>query len=481
MAGFVRVHHLQFAGRMSIYAGILLTFGLLPLYYRFSLNAPPPLLFANLYVSYFLLILPMLWSILAWLAAGLPGFAELRRDRLRSVFALALLCLSLWGFASQGWAFQRINYPEIGETAALQLGITALFVVVLLCAAPPAQFVVGAVVIGLVWNSGITIAQALNQGWLGLWFLDELHFDASRPGVSLLQAGGLRFIRPYGLLPHPNMLAGMLLIGMLAAAAWLLSARRWLRWSGTLILPVSFYALLVTFSRGAWLGLAAGGLAVLPLLRVDFRRPAVRRHLALAALLLGLVGGIFFFQYAPFLASRAGANSESIELRSVSDRIVFIDFAQRSIAERPLLGVGIGNFPWRTSYYLVETFYDLRGDNVHHVMLSAWAELGIVGFVLVIAALIVGIETALQQIKCGCRHIDERAAKIGLFAGVMALIVVGLFDHYPWTILHFQAAWWGSLAVVMRDTAPSRAAFRDERQVDDDSRERKFADADASL
>ncbi|MFN8564166.1 MAG: hypothetical protein U0703_21690 [Anaerolineae bacterium] len=35
----------------------------------------------------------------------------------------------------------------------------------------------------------------------------------------------------------------------------------------------------------------------------------------------------------------------SVELRSVSDRIVFMDFAFRSIVERPILGVGIGNFP----------------------------------------------------------------------------------------------------------------------------------------
>jgi hypothetical protein len=37
-----------------------------------------------------------------------------------------------------------------------------------------------------------------------------------------------------------------------------------------------------------------------------------------------------------------------------------------------------------------------------------------------------------------------------LLASVVALAVGGLFDHYPWTMLHFQVAWWGCLAGALR-------------------------------
>jgi putative inorganic carbon (HCO3(-)) transporter len=264
-----------------------------------------------------------------------------------------------------------------------------------------------------------------------------------------LYAGNDYFARPYGFMPHPNILAGLMIVGILAASTWLLAARRWLRWGATILVPLGFGALLLTFSRSAWIGLVAGGIAILPLLRHDLRRRETRLHLGITIGLMIAVGVIFMLTYRPFLAARSGTSIESVELRSVSDRLVFMDFAFQSITERTLLGVGVGNFPWRTSYYIAETFYDLRGDNVHHVTLSAWAELGLVGYTLVVVALVSGIETALQRIKSmRGNHHAERAARTGLLGVVLAFVTIGLFDHYPWTLLHFQVVWWGSLALA---------------------------------
>src|SRR5690606_2703061 len=107
---------------------------------------------------------------------------------------------------------------------------------------------------------------------------------------------------------------------------------------------------------------------------------------------------------------------------------------------------------WRTSYYLVETFYELRGDNVHHVYQSAWAELGVVGFGLLLIALAAGLEAALRAARVnaagGTSSLDNKTSRAALLAIVLALIIIGLFDHYPWTILHFQMLWWGALATA---------------------------------
>lgn len=441
--------------RLPVQAGALLVFALLPLWDRFPRAEPAPLLLPNLNVSYYVLLLPMLWTIAAWLLAGLPGFTALRRDPVRRVWALALLLLALWGFASQTWAFMRLGDPAAGQTAALQLGVVALFAVAVACAGPPPRAVVAVLAAALLANSAITILQAQQQGSIGLKLFGEYEFGPDKPGVGVIQAGGVRWVRPLGLMPHANMLAGTLVAGLLASAALVLSSRSVLRGWGSGLFALGLWALLLTFSRAAWLGFAAGVFAVLPLLRWPLRDRARRVQLLIAAALALAVGGAFVIGYRPFLAARAGSGGESIELRSVADRIVYTDFALRSISERPLLGVGIGNFPWRTSYYLLDTFYDLRGDNVHHVYLSAWAELGLVGFALLGVALVAGMEAALRALRRPAPAdafvtpwLDDRTARVALLAIVFALVVIGLLDHYPWTILHFQMLWWGALALA---------------------------------
>ncbi len=426
---------------LPIHAGIIATFLLIPVWYRLPQR---PDIFPALYVSRFLILLPMLWTIGWWLALRLPGFDELRRDKLRRIWALALLLLAVWAFASQSWAFRRVENPDYGATAALQLSISLLFSVVIACACPPKPALIAALLTGLVWNSLLAIAQVANQQSLGLNWLGEFRFNASIPGTSVVQADGIRWLRPYGLLPHPNMLAGFLMIALLAACAAVLSRRLVVWWVGTLIALLGLWALLLTFSRASWGGLILGGLIMLPFL---WRARLRERDSWLPVLTtLGLMAGvivIFGLLYSPFLLARAGVGTESIELRSISDRALFTEFALRAVREFPVGGVGIGNFPWRASYYLIGTGFDLRGDNVHNIFLSAWSELGTVGLVLVLTALIAGIAVAFRQLRQ-----QPDLGSIALFGGFVALTATGLLDHYPWTLIQFQVAWWGFLAAA---------------------------------
>ncbi|MBZ0296976.1 MAG: hypothetical protein K8L99_30730, partial [Anaerolineae bacterium] len=235
---------------LPIHLGILATFLLIPVWYRLPQR---PVFFPALYVSSFLILLPVLWTIGWWMILRLPGFNQLLRDPARRIWALALLLLVLWAFTSQWWAYRRYDNPEVGATAALQLGIVALFALVMACASPPRRLLIWMLIIGLAWNSILAVLQVANQGSIGLQALGEFRLDVDQTGISVVQAEGVRWLRPYALLPHPNVLAGFLVIGVLATSAWILRERRWL--FGTLLAGLGLWALLLTFSRSAWIAL----------------------------------------------------------------------------------------------------------------------------------------------------------------------------------------------------------------------------------
>lgn len=441
----VRPSKQQAAGwiQIPLNAGILLSFLILPVWYR--LPAPLPLL-APYYVSHFVLLAPLLWSISWWLVAGLPGFRSLVADR-RRFWGLALLTLAGWALLSTRWAFMHATAPEVAATSALQFAIVTLFALVVTCAGPSSRQIATALIVGLVWNSILTILQVNAQHHLGLQVLGEFPMTPDHPGASILLAGELRWLRPYGLLPHPNLLGGFLVVGLFAAIPLLFSTQRHSRIIGCSALALGTWALLLTFSRGAWLGLAAGGLVVLLyLLPTLYRNRQTRRWVLGTGLVLIVIALVFAAMYWPFLAARAGIGQERVELRSIADRIVFVQLAERAIREAPLLGVGAGNFPWRSAYYLAETDFDLRGDNVHNIYLLAWAELGLVGVGLLAAAMLGGIVAFWSTMRKG----PIAAIQVAFMGAFVALAITGLVDHYPWTLLHFQTAWWGCLAVALR-------------------------------
>lgn len=441
--------HLMVVARLAA----LLSFFCIPLWTRLTFV---PLGFAPYHVVRFVIVLPMLTTIFCWLVAGAPGLFAQRRTTTRSLWALSLLTVALWTFASLSWAFIRERAPDIGETAALKFGIVALFATAVAHLEIAPRRAIYVLAISLAFNAVIAVTQSLHQGWIGLEFLREFVVERGMSGISVIRAGDLQFVRPYGLMPHPNMLAGTLVVGTLAASMLIVHERRWIRYTAAGLISFSVLAILLTFSRAAWGGFAVGVIIVFPFVaRRALNERTMRVPIIAAVVFIVLIGVGFLIQYRPFLAARTGQVQESLEMRSVADRLVYIDFALRSIQERPILGVGAGNFPWRMSYYLVDTFYDLRGDNVHNIYLAALAELGIIGFGLYAMALTAGLVSIIGAIRRA--NIPERAPLMGLFAALIALLVIGLLDHYPYTIIQFQTALWGLMGVgvgATRQIAP---------------------------
>lgn len=414
-------------------------FALVPLWLRLPLPVPLTALRS-------VVLLTMLAAVIVWLLRGLPGLRTLTRGQ--HLFAALIGRLLVWTLASPLWSFMRPTRPEVAINAAVQAAIVLTFALCVLAVRPPLKPIALGWAIGGGLLALLTIAQAAAQESIGLLVLGEFPITAA-DGPSVIRAGMIEYVRPYGLMPHPNANAGALLIGLLAAvglASVGLAAggmRRAIAISAGL--GAIAFALLLTFSRAAWIGAAIGGALLLPGLW-PLLRTLPRRRVALTIGAVGIAGAVFVAQYTPLITARTGTTQESIELRSVADRLIFTEYALRALRDHPLTGVGAGNFPWQASAYLTETFYELRGDNVHNVLLSTAAELGLVGAALLIAAHAVGVGLALRQLHRSTG--TDRAVRAGLFGVWAGLAIVGLFDHYPYTFPGFQLAWWGALALL---------------------------------
>ncbi|HEX9603023.1 MAG TPA: O-antigen ligase family protein, partial [Myxococcales bacterium] len=94
---------------------------------------------------------------------------------------------------------------------------------------------------------------------------------------------------------------------------------------------VAFAAILATFDRAAWLGLAAGALVV-----VAARRRSSR------ALFAGLLIGAAAFALLPHVRARFAS---SFDLRENADRVFVWSRAAEIIRDHPLVGIGFGNYP----------------------------------------------------------------------------------------------------------------------------------------
>jgi len=397
----------------------------------------------------FAITLPAVAAPLAWIALGAPGLLSSLRDH-RLSFLIALAAFTGWTLLSPGWS----RFPNQSSDAAAQWTLVAIFTLVVVCSPPPARWAAVALAFGLIWQSVVVVGQWFHQASIGLYWLGEYHLWPTRPAVSVVVDGLIRRMRPYGLIVHPNIIAGYLTVALLALSGWLFS-HGLARWRGIVrfgVLALGLWALCLTFSRGAW-GALVGGIALIVI--AAFRRGFARTGrvpIALTLMVSGAVIVAFVVAYPGFILSRTTGASASVDTEeiSVAQRRILNGIALNLFLAHPAEGVGIGVSDWETAQILPSLPYPgMVAEKVHNVPLLALSELGLIGFCLWAAALVVAGLTIWRV------AVDPFA--IGLAAGAAALVAIGLFDHYPWSIFQSCLLLWGSLALAMAPQ-PSRAS-----------------------
>jgi O-antigen ligase len=392
------------------------------------------------FAGFFVAILALL-ATLAWLAAGLPGLAQAMRDG-RRVFLICLFALTSWVVISPAWA----RYDNEAMAVALQFAVVALVATISVCAGPAPRQLALALAAGLLVQAAVVLVQFSLQRPVGLHAFGEFDVRPGDVGLSVVVAGPLRLMRPYGLTSHPNVAGGVLAAALVALGGWLGAKNlpTW-RWAArALILVIGFWALLATFSRGAWAAFAVG-LAALAF--AAWRRRVDRMWWRGAVLALGLlliVAALFVAAYPDLVLTRVGGEIENTELISIGTRQIFYDFAIQIIRRAPIIGTGIGTFPWEARDLLVRTSLRtlVQAENVHSVPILILSEIGIVGLVLWLVVVVAALARAWR------RALTPDAA--GLAAAAAALLAAGVLDHYPWSMFPVSLLTWILLAAAAR-------------------------------
>jgi len=225
----------------------------------------------------------------------------------------------------------------------------------------------------IVFQSILALGQWLNHKSLfGYWFFGEQPYTPSTPGVDKITwfDGSLK-TPPLGTTPHPNILAGFLVIGTTLLADKISS------------LAIFFAAipLFFTFSLSGWLAFIIN-----------------KKRLIIPALALMLA----FSPSLSFLAPESSFSRRS-ELAKISLKM-FLD--------KPLSGVGLNNFTavMENYGYISSTVRFLQPvHNIYLLILSETGLLGMFGFLYLLAK--------IKPNRC-----------------LLLLLFLGLFDHWPLTL-----------------------------------------------
>ncbi len=228
-----------------------------------------------------------------------------------------------------------------------------------------------------------------------------------------------------GVFEQPNMLGGYFVYMMFFFLSFFLSYWRSFKY-WLLLIPflACFRGIMVTFSRGAYLACAFGGL-----MTTFFKNKAL---FVVAIILLCfslMIPGVMPEGIRYRLASTFGGsnkvlstNVEDITDKSAEIRIIIWKGAIEMIKDQPVFGFGYGMFPYVIGSYAPT----VEGRDAHNTYLILAAEMGIPALVLFLIILALLIANARWlYIRSKDRYF--KAFALGVLGGLFGLLLVNMF------------------------------------------------------
>ena len=237
-------------------------------------------------------------------------------------------------------------------------------------------------------------------------------------GENLITAEGVGRVR--GFYGSPNNLAlylGRVFPLVVAISAWGQSVRR--RWLYLLASLLMAGALLLTYSRGAWIVGVPASLLFLAALRSRRTLATVVGVLAVAAVIILLVVGTG--RLTSLLDAGSGTTFFRVQLWRSSLGM---------IQDHPLLGVGLDNFlyAYRSSYVQPTAWAEFDLSHPHNFVFDFWLRLGLPGLLTIIWLLLAFYREAWVSYR-GLQEGNVRLLVVGLMAGMVNFVAHGLVDN----------------------------------------------------
>ena len=143
-------------------------------------------------------------------------------------------------------------------------------------------------------------------------------------------------------------------------------------------------------------------------------------------------------------------NYDSLVGRSVSDRFIFLNVSRETFFEHPVLGIGAGQYV--INLLNRRDVLEWQYEPVHNVFLLMLNELGIAAlslFLFFVYKLFHVEQFERLDAKIVPRGTMRQDIITAHIKGILlALLVISLLDHYPWTIQQGQVIIWLSLAML---------------------------------
>lgn len=269
------------------------------------------------------------------------------------------------------------------------------------------RFLLGALVFDGMVQAVFIITQAMTQTVVAnkLFGISAQHSETSGVAVVVTTTG--RWLRAYGTMPHPNIVAGLLVICLCATIILWLEIRHYM--TRVMLLAIAALlstSLLLTFSRSAVIVWCLCLLLFLIVKRSSYKIVLV------SGITLSIIGMIYW----PLLASRT-STTQFVEQLSITERTDQLTEAGNLFKQYWPEGTGIGQYTL------------LAGENsnpqpVHNAVVLQFVELGVLitaiwyGFIGIIAYFSFFPHKTIRTI-----HVI-----------LIAALSLSLFDHYFWTL-----------------------------------------------
>ena len=269
-------------------------------------------------------------------------------------------------------------------------------------------------------------------------------------GISVIKTVDERFLRAYGTLPHPNILAAFLVTALVVCFGLIFTYRsnreKFFIYISSIIISAGLF---YTFSRTGYLVLLVSLIIIALYLFANKNKGLLIYFWNICGLIL-LISLLLSIIHKDIVVQRFSPESV-VSSQSVSDRVELANIARKDLELNWRRGVGIGNYTLGVNQKHPEISIESL-QPVHNIYLLILNELGIGGF----AILIMFIYEVIQKIiKLRVTYTAELLAEFekyqtaDLYEGdyaytthwyvclssiLVGLFVWGMFDHFFWTL-----------------------------------------------